>query len=196
MIPKSLKEVIEGFKQFPGIGPKTARRLGFFILNSNFSNIQRFANSILNLIENIQECANCYNIAEEKYCDICNATNRDEHILCIVENASDISLFEQTGFKGKYHVLGGTLSPLDGIGPEDLNLDNLINKTNIITEIVIATNPSVEGEATALYILNLLKDLPIKVSRLARGIPSGGNLEYVDELTLLRSYSERVPIKS
>ncbi len=194
MLPESLQRVIEGFKQFPGIGPKTARRLAFYALNSNVTQIQGFANSLMNLTEKIKECGICFNITENQYCDICNDKSRDTTVLCIVECPSDISLIEQTGFKGQYHVLGGMLSPLDGVGPDDLNFGNFITKTENFSEIVIATNPSVEGETTALYIVNLLKDLPIKVSRLARGLPSGGNLEYVDELTLLRSMSERVEI--
>jgi recombination protein RecR len=194
MLPKSLEQVIEGFRQFPGIGPKTARRLAFFALNSDDLLIQNFANSLINLTEKINKCEKCYNITEEILCGICQDLSRESQVLCIVENPSDISLIEQTGFRGLYHVLGGMLSPLDGIGPEDLNLDSLKQKAENINEIVIATNPSVEGETTALYIVSILKDLPVKVSRLARGLPSGGNLEYIDELTLLRSMSERVEI--
>ena len=196
MLPESLKQVIEGFRQFPGIGPKTARRLAFYALNSDATQINGFANSLLNLTEKIKECEKCNNITEDQICSICKDSSRETHTLCIVESPSDISLIEQTGFRGQYHVLGGMLSPLDGIGPEDLNFGNLIQKIEHMTEVVIATNPSVEGETTALYIVNFLKDLPIKVSRLARGLPSGGNLEYVDELTLLRSMSERVEIKT
>ena len=196
MLPESLKQVIEGFRQFPGIGPKTARRLAFYALNLEATQIQGFANSLLNLTEKIKECEKCNNITENQICSICKDSSRETHTLCIVESPSDISLIEQTGFRGQYHVLGGMLSPLDGIGPEDLNFGNLIQKIEHMTEVVIATNPSVEGETTALYIVNFLKDLPIKVSRLARGLPSGGNLEYVDELTLLRSMSERVEIKT
>ena len=194
MLPQSLEEVIEGFRQFPGIGPKTARRLAFFALNSDDDSIRNFANSLINLTEKINKCEKCFNITEDKICGICQDLSREEHILCIVENPSDISLIEQTGYRGQYHVLGGMLSPLDGIGPEDLNLDNLVQKSEKITEVVIATNPSVEGETTALYIVNILKEFPLKVSRLARGLPSGGNLEYIDELTLLRSMCERVEI--
>lgn len=194
MLPESLEQVIEGFRQFPGIGPKTARRLAFFALNSDDLLIQNFANSLINLTEKINKCEKCYNITEETLCGICQDLSRESQVLCIVENPSDISLIEQTGFRGYYHVLGGMLSPLDGIGPEDLNLDSLKYKAENINEIVIATNPSVEGETTALYIVSILKDLPVKVSRLARGLPSGGNLEYIDELTLLRSMSERVEI--
>ena len=196
MLPESLKQVIEGFRQFPGIGPKTARRLAFYALNSDATQINGFANSLLNLTEKIKECEKCNNITEDQICSICKDSSRETHTLCIVESPSDISLIEQTGFRGQYHVLGGILSPLDGIGPEDLNFGNLIQKIEHMTEVVIATNPSVEGETTALYIVNFLKDLPIKISRLARGLPSGGNLEYVDELTLLRSMSERVEIKT
>ena len=196
MLPESLEQVIEGFRQFPGIGPKTARRLAFYALSSEATQIQGFANSLLNLTEKIKECEKCNNITEDQICSICKDSSRETHTLCIVESSSDISLIEQTGYRGQYHVLGGMLSPLDGIGPEDLNFGNLIQKIEHMTEVVIATNPSVEGETTALYIVNFFKDLPIKVSRLARGLPSGGNLEYVDELTLLRSMSERVEIKT
>jgi len=194
MLPQSLEQVIEGFRQFPGIGPKTARRLAFFALSCDDVSIQNFANSLINLTEKIHKCKKCFNITEETLCGICQDLSRESHILCIVESSSDISLIEQTGFRGQYHVLDGVLSPLDGIGPEDLNLGNLKQKAENISEIVIATNSSVEGETTVLYIVNILKDFPVKVSRLARGLPSGGNLEYIDELTLLRSMSERVEI--
>ncbi|MAJ43440.1 MAG: recombination protein RecR [Candidatus Marinimicrobia bacterium] len=194
MLPESLEQVIEGFRQFPGIGQKTARRLAFFALNTNESAIKTFAQSLFNLTEKIKKCEKCFNITEKKICAICLDESRDKCILCIVETSSDISLIEQTGFKGYYHVLGGLLSPLDGIGPDDLNINSLLKKTEALNEIVIATNPSVEGETTALYIVDQLKTLDVRVSRLARGLPSGGNLEYIDELTLLRSMSERVEI--
>jgi len=196
MFPDSLENVIEGFRQFPGIGQKTARRLAFFALKSDSFTIQSFAKSLLDLTEKIKNCDKCFNITEQNICEICKDNSRDKYILCIVENSSDISLIEQTGYKGQYHVLGGLLSPLDGIGPDDLKINSLIEKSNFLNEIIIATNPSVEGETTALYIVNQLKESKIKVSRLARGLPSGGNLEYIDELTLLRSISERVEIKS
>ena len=194
MLPESLEHVIEGFRQFPGIGQKTARRLAFFALNADDIAIKTFAQSLFDLAEKIKKCEKCFNITEQNICGICLDETRDKRILCIVENSSDITLIEQTGFKGQYHVLGGLLSPLDGIGPDDLNISSLIEKSDVLSEIVIATNPSVEGETTALYIVDQLKSFKVKVSRLARGLPSGGNLEYVDELTLLRSMSERVEI--
>ena len=194
MLPESLEHVIEGFKQFPGIGQKTARRLAFFALNADESAIKTFAQSLFDLTEKIKKCEKCFNITEQNICGICLDKSRDKQILCIVEHSSDITLIEQTGFKGQYHVLGGLLSPLDGIGPNDLNIMSILEKLDQLNEIVIATNPSVEGETTALYIVDQLKNTDVKVSRLARGLPSGGNLEYVDELTLLRSMSERVEI--
>ena len=194
MLPETLENVIHGFRQFPGIGKKTARRLAFHALNTDQNSIKAFAQSLFDMTDKIKKCKICYNITEKNICAICSDNSRDGCIVCIVESPSDITLIEQTGFRGKYHVLGGLLSPLDGIGPDDLNIRMITQKLNELKEVIIATNPSVEGETTALYIVDQFKNTNVKVSRLARGLPSGGNLEYIDELTLLRSIAERVEI--
>ena len=187
--PPSLVRVIDAFSRFPGIGKKTAQRLGLH-LNS----MTEFANSLIEVKEKISFCIECNNFAEAEKCEICENPKRDRHIICVVEESSDIFLFENTGFRGMYQVLGGVLSPLDGIGPDELNLKSLMARLQGVNEIVVATNTNVEGDATALYLAKLIQPLGIKVTRLARGIPVGGHLEYVDEATLSKSMNERVVI--
>ena len=192
-LPPTLNKVIESFTRFPGIGKKTAHRLGLHVLKSNRNEIEEFAQALLDLKSKINTCENCYNISETKLCDICSDEKRDKSIICVCEEPSDIYLIEKTGFKGVYHVLGGLLSPLDGIGPDDLHIDSLIERVKSASELIVATDASVEGDATALYIQKIL-DQPIKMTRLARGLPVGGHLEYVDEATLTRSINERVEL--
>ena len=194
MLPETLERVINGFQRFPGIGMKTARRLGFYALTLEPEEIKSFSTALQDLTEKVIECPECFNITEITPCLLCRDESREKHLLCIVETSSDIPLLEQTGYKGMYHVLGGVLSPLDGIGVESLHLQELPEKVETVNEIIIATNVSIEGETTALYIVNLLADKKIKITRLARGLPTGGHLEYVDELTLTRSLEERVEI--
>lgn len=194
MLPESLERVINGFQRFPGIGQKTARRLGFHALNSEPGDIKSFAEALKDMTENVTECPSCFNITEITPCQLCTDASRTKELLCIVESSSDIPLLEQTGYKGLYHVLGGVLSPLDGIGVENLHIQELSEKIDAVHEIIIATNASIEGETTALYIVNLLSEKDVKITRLARGLPTGGHLEYVDELTLTRSLEERVEI--
>ena len=146
------------------------------------------------LTEKVKECPDCFNITEMTPCEICTDLSRDNNLICVVDSSSDIPLVEQTGFKGKYHVLGGVLSPLDGISVEDIHLNELNDKAETVKEIIIATNASIEGETTALYIVNLLSKKDISITRLARGLPSGGHLEYIDQLTLARSFEERFKI--
>ena len=192
-LPPTLNKVIESFTRFPGIGKKTAHRLGLHVLKSHSNEIEEFAQALLDVKSKINTCNNCHNISETDLCDICSDDKRNKSIICICAEPSDIYLIEKTGFKGVYHVLGGLLSPLDGIGPDDLHIDSLIERVKSASELIVATDASVEGDATALYIQKIL-DQPIKMTRLARGLPVGGHLEYVDEATLTRSINERVEL--
>ena len=195
-LPPTLEKVIEGFSKFPGIGKKTAHRLGLHVLKTHTKDVEDFAQALLNVKSKINTCNSCHNIAETELCEICSDEKRDNSIICICEEPSDIYLIEKTGFQGVYHVLGGLLSPLDGIGPEDLQIDSLMKRVKSATELIIATDASIEGEATILYISKLLDSHSIKITRLARGLPVGGHLEYVDEATLSRSINERVNLHS
>ena len=190
-IPESLESLINCFSQLPGIGKKTAKRLGLFIINEDSSYAKELATCLVEVKDKIQYCKNCNNFTETEICLICSNESRDHSLLCVVENPSDIILFEKIGFKGIYHVLGGLLSPLDGVGPEDLNINMLIKRLNSVNEVVVATAASVEGDTTALYLSRIIQPIDIKVSRLSRGLPMGGDLDYIDELTLDRSMSDR-----
>ncbi len=193
-IPNSLENVINSFSRFPGIGKKTAQRLGFHVLKCEKIQIQELAQSLLDVKEKIRFCERCHNFSEDELCSICVHPKRNNNTVCVVEEPSDIILFEKTDFSGVYHVIGGVLSPLDGVGPDDLNIKTLLNRLDGVDEIIIATNASVEGDATALYLAKLLQPLEINVTRLSRGLPVGGHLEYVDEATLSKSMNERVKI--
>jgi len=191
-LPESLNRLIDGLSDFPGIGKKTAERMAFYLLKSNDGWAQNLAKAIMDVKEQIHECPICHNISDTSPCSICSDTKRDSSLLCVVEDTTDLVVFEKTNhFRGKYHVLGGVLSPLDGIGPEDLHFDTLLERINGEEEVIIATNPSAEGETTALYLAKLLKEHNIKVTRLASGIPVGGDLEYTDEATLVSALEGR-----
>ena len=191
-LPESLNRLVDGLSDFPGIGKKTAERMAFYLLKSNDGWAQNLAKAIMDVIEQIHECPICHNISDTSPCSICSDTKRDPSLLCVVEDTTDLVVFEKTNhFRGKYHVLGGVLSPLDGIGPEDLHFDTLLERINGEEEVIIATNPSAEGETTALYLAKLLKEHNIKVTRLASGIPVGGDLEYTDEATLVSALEGR-----
>jgi len=191
-LPESLNRLVDGLSDFPGIGKKTAERMAFYLLKSNDSWAQNLAKAIMDVKEQIHECPICHNISDTSPCSICSDTKRDPSLLCVVEDTTDLVVFEKTNhFRGKYHVLGGVLSPLDGIGPEDLHFDTLLERINGEEEVIIATNPSAEGETTALYLAKLLKEHNIKVTRLASGIPVGGDLEYTDEATLVSALEGR-----
>ena len=193
--PDSANRLIEEFSQLPGIGKKTAQRLAFHLLKSESKKAYRLADALKEIKIKVRSCTICDGITEENTCKICSDIRRDNSILCIVEDAPDIYAFEKTNsFRGKYHVLGGALSPLDGIGPDELNINKLLERIEPGMEIVIATNPSVEGETTALYLAKILSDENVKVTRLARGIPVGGDLEYTDEATLIRAMEGRTSI--
>ena len=193
-LPPTLDKVIKAFTRFPGIGNKTAHRLGLHALKSTDSDIEEFAQALLDLKNKISTCSVCHNFSEADKCEICLDEKRDKDIICVCEDPSDIFLLEKTGFRGVYHVLGGLISPLDGIGPEVLNLDSLLHRAVSVSELIIATDASVEGDTTALYISQILDSMEIMITRLARGLPVGGHLEYVDEATLTKSIHERVEV--
>lgn len=190
--PDSLNDLIDEFSRFPGIGRKTAQRMAFYVLNSNDNLANDLSNSILTLKSKIRFCEKCHGISEDVLCQICSDPRRDSTSICVVENPADIYTFEKTNiFKGLYHVLGGVLSPLDGIGPDDLNINSLIERVNTDDEILVATNATIEGEATCLYLANILEKESVKVTRLARGLPIGGDLEFVDDATIMRAIEDR-----
>lgn len=190
----SIEKLIESFEKLPSIGHKTAVRLAFHMLDLNEEETHEFINSIINAKANLKYCSNCYNISDTDPCPICSSPKRDSEIICVVEDVRDIMAMERTHeFKGVYHVLHGTISPMNGIGPEDIKIKELLNRISNgnIKEIIIATNPRVEGEATAIYLSKIIKPLGIKVTRIAHGIPVGGDLEYTDEVTLSKALEGR-----
>lgn len=195
-LPKSVRTLIEEFSRLPGIGPKSAQRLAIYLLKSPVDRIRDLAKAVAGLRDGIVFCETCWNIAESNPCKICCDEGRDKSVVCVVEEVLDVAALEKTGeFDGLYHVLHGVLSPIDGVGPEQLKIVELhkrIGKANSIKEIILATNPSLEGEATALYIQKYLKNLDVKITRIARGLPVGGDLEYADEVTLSRAIKGRV----
>lgn len=192
----TFEQLIEQFSQLPGIGRKTAQRLAMYILKLPKEEVSKMAQSLLDVKEKIRYCSSCWNFTEENPCRICSNTKRDHSTICVVEEPNDVLAIEKTNeYRGIYHVLGGSLSPLDGIGPEDLKVKELLTRmTNSISEVILALNPNIEGEATTMYLTRLLKPLGIKVTRLARGIPVGGDLEFADEATLSRALEERVVV--
>ena len=194
-LPKSAKKLIQEFSNLPGIGRKTAQRLTFYILQIEKEKVSNLAQALLEIKEKIHNCIVCNGITEEETCSICTDPNRDSNIICVVEHSHDIIVFEKTnGFNGRYHVLGGTLSPLDGVGPEDLNIQNLFDRVDDGMEVILATNSNVEGETTALYLTKILSKKEINLSRLARGIPIGSDLGYIDSATLVRAMEGRTSV--
>ena len=190
--PESLNNLIDEFSRFPGIGKKTAQRMAFYVLNSSNNLSNELSQAILSLKSKIRFCEKCFGISEENLCLVCSNPRRDNTSICVVEHPADIYTFEKTNvFKGLYHVLGGVLSPLDGVGPDDLNINSLIERVNANDEILVATNATIEGEATCLYLANLLESKSVKVTRLARGLPIGGDLEFVDDATIMRAIEDR-----
>ena len=189
-----LAQLIESFKILPGIGEKSAQRMAFYLLEKNREGGAKLAKLITSSMEQIRNCASCRTLTEEKVCDICSSEKREKSLLCVVENPTDIIAIESSGsFKGKYFVLMGRLSPIDGITPEDLGIPMLIDRIgeSEVKEIIIATSPTVEGDATSFYIRDQIKDASIIVSRIAYGVPMGGELEYVDNTTLSRARQGR-----
>tara|TARA_B100001540_G_scaffold175145_1_gene154761 strand:- start:161 stop:754 length:594 start_codon:yes stop_codon:yes gene_type:complete len=193
--PEPVNKLIDQLSQLPGIGRKTAQRLTFYILKSDDAYIRNLSDAVNDIKKNILFCENCGIMSVENICHICKDIDRTNDIICIVEQPQDIYAFEKTNsFKGEYHVIGGVLSPLDGVGPDDLNLEKLYKRVKVGMEIIIATNPSIEGDTTSLYLAKMLEKLGAKVTRLARGLPVGGDLEYMDELTLARAIEGRTEI--
>ncbi|MFB3817927.1 MAG: recombination mediator RecR [Candidatus Methylomirabilales bacterium] len=194
MTPGPLATLIEQLVRLPGIGPKSAQRLAFHLLKVPREEAAALAEAVLGLKDKIRTCAQCGNISEEELCGICRDPRREATLLCVVEEVNDLLAIEKTReFRGLYHVLGGSLSPLDGRGPEQIRGKELLQRleAGVIREVILATNPNVEGEATALYLLRLLKAHPVRVTRIARGLPMGGDLEYADEATLARALEGR-----
>ena len=194
---KPLQKLIEYFQKLPSIGPKTAQRLSLHILKMDTADVENFANAMVEAKTTIKYCSVCYNISSSDPCEICSSTSRDKTTICVVSEAKDLIAIEKTNeYNGLYHVLQGLISPIDGIGPEDIKVKELLTRVHKedIKEIILALNPSVEGEATALYLSKLLKPFGIKVSRISYGIPLGSELEYTDELTLIRALETRIEV--
>ncbi len=196
MLPEPIQNLITAFERLPGIGPKTASRLAFFLLRAPQEVPDGLAEALTGIKTKVAFCSECFNItaAGHERCAICESHNRDAASICVVEDPLDVVALERVGiYKGKYHVLGGVLSPIEGIGPDDIRIKPLLERIQRggVTEVILATNPSMEGEATAQYLHPRLRRLGVRVTRLARGLPSGGDLEYADQNTLLRALSGR-----
>jgi len=192
--PPAVQDLIDEFGRLPGIGPKSAQRIALYLVNAPAQDATRLARSIDRAKAEVVFCGRCFNMAEGELCTICADPRRDSSIICVVEEARDLIAVERTGeFRGLYHVLGGAISPIEGIGPDQLHVRELVVRLSddAVTELIVCTNPNIEGEATALYLARLLADTGIRISRLASGLPVGGDLEYADELTLGRALEER-----
>ena len=190
----SIQKLIESFERLPSIGHKTAARLAFHVLDWNEEETNRFVSSILEAKKNLKYCSKCFNITDNDPCQICSNPRRDQSIICVVEDVRDVAAMERTHeFKGVYHVLHGSISPMNGVGPDDIKIKELLARLmdGSVKEVIIATNPRVEGEATAMYLSKLIKPLGISVTRIAHGIPVGGDLEYTDEITLTKALEGR-----
>ena len=187
-----LAKLVNAFSKLPGIGGKTALRLAYHIISAPDQDVNELIDALGNIKEKIHYCAECGNFCEGEICDVCGDSRRDHSLICVVKDPRDVIAMEKTGsFKGVYHVLHGTISPMDGIGPDDIRIKELLGRLNNVNEIIIATNPDVEGDATAVYIARLLKPFNIKTTRIAHGIPIGGDLEYIDEVTLAKALDGR-----
>jgi len=192
--PEPVARLIEALQRLPGIGPKTAQRMTFFMLKRPIDEVRELADSLLAVKERIVYCSTCFNVTEQDPCRICSDPARDTGLLCVVEEPNDLLAMERTGeFKGRYHVLLGALSPLEGIGPDDLKVRELLARLDAggTSEVILATNPNVEGEATALYLTKLMRPLGVRITRIARGLPVGGDLEYADQVTLSKALEGR-----
>ena len=192
--PESVSRLIDALQRLPGIGPKTAQRLTFFLLKRPVDEVRELASALVAVKEQIVHCRTCFNVTDQNPCRICADLSRDAKLLCVVEEPNDLLAMERTGaFRGRYHVLLGALSPLDGIGPDDLKVRELLARLEAepVAEVILATNPNVEGEATALYLAKLLRPLGARITRIARGIPVGGDLEWADQVTLSKAVEGR-----
>ncbi|GAB7388475.1 recombination protein RecR [Bacillaceae bacterium] len=192
--PEPILKLIEGFMKLPGIGPKTAGRLAFFVLQMEEDDVLELAKALVNAKRQLQNCSRCCNITDEDPCYICRDKTRDPSVICVVQEPKDVIAMERTReYHGHYHVLHGAISPVDGIGPEDIRLSELLKRleNEEVQELILATNPNIEGEATAMYISRLVKPFGIRVTRIAHGLPVGGDLEYADEVTLTKALEGR-----
>jgi recombination protein RecR len=190
----AVQELIDELGRLPGIGPKSAQRIAFHILDADPADMKRLVDAVTHVKERVKFCSICGNVSEQETCNICRDPRRDPSAICVVEESKDVVAIERTrSFKGRYHVLGGAINPIGGVGPEQLRIRELLNRlsNDEIQEIIIATDPNLEGEATATYLARLLKTMGITVSRLASGLPVGGDLEYADEVTLGRAFEGR-----
>lgn len=190
----AIQRLLDELERMPGIGPKSAQRIAYWMLNSDRETVLRLAEAIVEVKETVHFCSRCFNYAEDELCEICSSTKRDASAICVVSEPRDIAAIERTAvFFGTYHVLGGALSPMDGIGPDDLHIAELMQRltSGEVREVLIATNPNVEGETTAAYLARLIKPLGVEVTRLASGLPVGGDLEFADEITLGRAIESR-----
>jgi recombination protein RecR len=197
LIAEPLQKAIDELSKLPAVGKKTAQRLALHILKSDEDTVQSLVHSLMDLKERIRFCSKCFNISVDELCDVCKSAKRDRSQICVVEEASDVIAIEKTNeYNGLYHVLGGVLNPLSGITPESLHLKELLErlKSGEVKEIILALNPDAEGDATSLYISKLLKDYPIKISRIARGLPIGGDLEFADAATIGRAFIGRISV--
>lgn len=187
MLPASIRKLIEQLSYLPGVGPKTAVRLAFYLLKKPQADLEAFAGAIMNAKKDIRVCSVCLNLSEHEPCLICNNDNRDQTTVCVVAESHDQEAIERTNeYQGVYHILGGVLNPLEGIGPDSLNINQLVKRINqgLIEEVILGLNPDLEGESTSLYLQKLLQPLKVKITRLAKGLPSGSDIEYADEITL------------
>lgn len=194
---KSMQELIDCFKKMPGIGAKTAERMAFHVLKSSADEMVKFSSVIRKVKEDMMFCRKCGNLSETENCSICNDPRRDKTVVCVVEEPTDLILIEKSGrYKGVYHVLFGVIAPLDGIGPEELRIKELLSriKEDKVKEVILATDSNAEGETTALYLTEHIQPLKVRVSRIAYGIPVGGNLDYIDQATLIRAIEGRLPV--
>jgi recombination protein RecR len=195
MYPKSLVTLIDSFKLLPGVGPKTAERMALHTLKLKDEDVSDFAEALVNVTKSITDCEICHHITDEKVCNVCADHTRDQSTICIVEHSKDvIALEKMNAYHGLYHVLGGSINPLEGIGPDDLNLRSLIvrlQNNDDVKELILATNPTIEGETTALYLKKLLGETDLTITRIAHGLPVGGDLEYADEITLSKALEGR-----
>ena len=193
----SIQKLLDELERLPGIGPKSAQRIAYWLLNTDKATALRLSEAIVEVKDTVHFCARCFNYAERELCEICSSGKRDGSLLCVVSEPRDIPPIERTGvFQGVYHVLGGALSPMEGVGPDDLHIAELLKRlgSEDVREVVLATNPNIEGETTAAYLARLIKPLGITVTRLASGLPVGGDLEFADEVTLGRALEARRPL--
>ncbi len=194
MYEGAIQDLIDELGRLPGVGPKSAQRIAFHVLSADPADVTRLANSLRKVKELVRFCTTCFNVAESEQCRVCRDTRRTNEVLCVVEEPKDVVAIERTGeFRGRYHVLGGAINPLEGIGPDNLRIRELLQRlgTGEVRELILATDPNTEGEATATYLALMVKPMGIAVTRLASGLPVGGDLEYADEITLGRAFEGR-----